>query len=62
MQDIGKYHQLKIARRTMELSCVGALILGGMDHTDAARLLGRGIPDDCTCQIRQQAAVKDTFR
>lgn len=34
-------HQLKIARRTLELSEVGALILGGPNHKEAREIIFR---------------------
>ena len=42
-------HQRKVARDTMGLSCAGAFILGGPDHVAAAGILGRRVPEDCTC-------------
>ena len=49
-----KNHQMNIARKTMKLSCVGARIMGGMDHIDAAQVLSRKTDSDCTCfQSRQ---------
>ena len=36
---IPEKHQLKIARDTLKLSPVGALIMGGMTHTEAEHLL-----------------------
>lgn len=32
-------HQLKIARNTLRLSAIGAMIMGGMDHPAAIRYL-----------------------
>ena len=32
---IPEQHQLKIARRTLKLSEIGAKIMGGMDHNEA---------------------------
>lgn len=49
MRDVAKQHQLKIARSTMKMHCMGAWILGGMDHVKAAELLGTSKPQDCTC-------------
>ena len=44
--DIFDRHKLKIARRTLQLSDVGALILGGMTKAQARELIreltGRG--------------------
>lgn len=56
---IADKHALKIARDTMRMHCVGARIMGGPDHADAARtikqLTGITAPldEDCTCVARQ---------
>lgn len=50
--DVARAHQLNIARRTMSLTCVGAAILGGMNHAEAARLLGTTVPQGCTCEAK----------
>ena len=47
--NIPEKHQRKIARRTMELTCLGSRILGGMTHVEAARILGVPLPEHCTC-------------
>ena len=39
MEDVPRTHQLRIARRTLELSDEGAAILGGMTKDEARRLL-----------------------
>lgn len=55
MQDPIKHHQLRVARKTMTLSCVGLSILGGPNHKEASeiikKLTGKAIaaPEDCTC-------------
>ena len=55
MHQVADKHQLKIAKDTMRMSCVGARIMGGMDHLTAQyaihRITGRHVPlhDDCTC-------------
>lgn len=55
-------HQLKIARDTMRMHCVGARIMGGMGedpHKEAARIILKltgkpaTIDPDCTCVARQ---------
>ena len=50
-------HQLKIARKTLTLSCVGARILGGPNHKEAVQIIERltgKLPylpdDDCNCE------------
>lgn len=53
---IQEKQQLKIARDTLKLSCIGTRILGGMDHATAqaviCELTGKRIEldDDCTCK------------
>ena len=53
---IPEQHQLAIARKTMRLSCVGAMIMGGPNHKESiiiiAKLTGRRLilPEDCTCK------------
>jgi hypothetical protein len=49
-QKVADKHQKKIARDTMKLHCLGAKIMGGMDHPTAAKILGKPVPNDCTCQ------------
>jgi hypothetical protein len=39
MQDVARKHQLRIARRTLELSDEGAAILGGMTKDEARKIL-----------------------
>jgi len=39
MQDVARKHQVKIAKRTLELSDVGAQILGGMTKEEARKIL-----------------------
>lgn len=41
MHDVARNHQLKIAKRTLELSDVGAKILGGMTKEEAREILRR---------------------
>ena len=49
-------HQLTIAKSTMRMHCVGALIMGGMNHKTAVgvikKLTGKivSLDSDCTCQ------------
>jgi len=46
---VPEQHQLKIAKRTLEMSDVGAMIMGGMTKQDARDILNRNniaIPDD----------------
>lgn len=38
---IPEQHQLKIAKQTMKLSEVGAMILGGMSHATAKTIIKR---------------------
>ena len=48
-------HQLKIARATMRMHCVGARIMGGPNHHESVRIIADltgaiiGIDADCTC-------------
>lgn len=48
-------HQLKIARSSMKLSCLGCRILGGPNHYEAASIIHSitrqivPIDVDCTC-------------
>ena len=42
-------HRRRIARDTMRMHCAGCRIMGGMDHAEAARLLGVPIPEGCNC-------------
>lgn len=45
--EIGKQHQLKIARATLKMHEAAAAVLGGMDHAEAAQVLMRyGTPRD----------------
>lgn len=46
--DVFEKHQLRIARRTLELSDEGALILGGMSKAEAHGILGTVDPR-CDC-------------
>jgi hypothetical protein len=39
MHDVARKHQLKIARRTLELSDVGTQILGGMTKEEARKIM-----------------------
>ena len=39
MQDVARKHQLRIARRTLELSDEGAAILGGMTKDEARAII-----------------------
>ena len=43
-------HQTKIARKTLQYSCEGAQIMGGMTHIEAAEFLNRPLPKWCTCK------------
>ena len=50
--EVGKKHQLKIARDTLKMSCAGARIMGGMDHCEAFLILkiaGRPMPWPAGC-------------
>ena len=53
-------HALRIARKTMTLSCVGAQCMGGPDHHEAAetihRLTGAFVGIDFDCYCRRAAA------
>lgn len=47
-------HQQNIARKTMSMTCLGARILGGMNHHEAIKVLQRAgkpatRPKDCVC-------------
>ncbi len=56
VKDIAREHQTKIAIKTMKLSCVGAKIMGGMNHREAVRFLNSTsfrafiLPASCTCE------------
>lgn len=39
--DVFARHQIRIAKRTLELSDVGALILGGMTKDEARKVLNK---------------------
>jgi len=56
-EDVGKKHQLKIARDTMKMHCAGAKVMGGMDHVRAAEVLGKPVPDGCTCGKVEKAGL-----
>ena len=49
-------HQLKIARASMRMSCLGCRIMGGMNHYEASSAIHRitgayvQIEADCTCK------------
>ena len=49
-------HQLKIAKKTMKMNCVGALVLGGPNHYEAANIIHEltgaivAIDSPCSCQ------------
>jgi hypothetical protein len=50
-----RVHGLRIAIQTMKYSCLGARVMGGMNHPQAVDFLraqGRkaGLPDDCSCR------------
>ena len=48
-------HQLKVARSTMSMHCVGARIMGGPNHVQSAKIIHElsgvfvNIDADCTC-------------
>lgn len=52
-------HQLKVARDSMRMHCVGLSILGRLDHYESASIIERltlkvvGIDTDCTCKDSQ---------
>ena len=46
---VPEQHQRKIALQTMKYHCVGAWVMGGMDHVQAAAVLGKKVPEGCTC-------------
>lgn len=54
---VPEQHAMRIARETMRMHCIGARILGGPDHVDAARHLGRSVPDGCNCAERREQAL-----
>jgi len=54
--DTAKRHQLAIARKTMGMSCVGARIMGGMDHVKAGEMLGKRRPAGCVCGVDAERA------
>jgi len=55
--DIFKKHQLKIARDTLKMHCLGAYIMGGLPqgHVDAVRIIKQAtgkdvaLPAQCKC-------------
>ena len=47
--DVFTARQYAIARRTMRLHCIGAQLMGGPNHREAARILGIKPPRGCTC-------------
>ena len=53
--NVPEQHQLKIARSTMRMHCVGARIMGGPDHLRAVNIIrnltGKHVKlhNDCTC-------------
>lgn len=52
-------NQLSVARRTMQMSCVGALIMGGPNHKESIQIIyyftrqQYKLPPDCTCPESQ---------
>jgi hypothetical protein len=56
-----RQHQLKIARDTMRMHCLGARIMGGMDHPTAAALLGKPLPAGCTCRVANPSSAAAMF-
>lgn len=58
---VPEQHQVKVARATMKMSCVGALCMGGPNHVEASKILRalrpdlgaeKYLDDDCTCEDR----------
>ena len=41
MIDVGRRHQIAIAKSTLNMSEVGARIMGGMDHAKAREVLAK---------------------
>ena len=54
MEDIFRKHQIRIAKRTLELSDFGAKILGGMAKDEARKILA----DAAERKKRQRCRVK----
>ena len=63
---VPKRHQLKIARDTLKMHCIGARIMGGMGEAPHRKALSvihnlTGVivaaPDDCTCFDRARTEV-----
>lgn len=50
MHDVARKHQLRIARRTLELSDVGAQILGGMTKEEARKILAKDAREKRWCK------------
>ena len=52
--DTFERHQLKIAKDSMKLSCIGCWIMGGPNHVEAAniikKLTGKVIKGTCECE------------
>lgn len=50
-------HKLAIAKKTMRLSCLGAVIMGGPNHVEASLTIRQvtgnipELPQGCTCPI-----------
>ncbi len=53
--DVFKKHQLRIAKATLKMHCVGALVMGGMNHPQAIAIIKEFTGktnsrfSDCTC-------------
>ena len=57
-QNVFAYHQRRIARRTLELSDVGAKILGGMTKEEARLILKKPQERQKKGQFRERAYCK----
>ena len=62
-------HMLSIARKTMRLSCVGTLIMGGQNHYQAAGVIHAltgvfvNIDADCTCgRLESRSSLESVER
>ena len=54
--DVARRHQLRIARETMQMNCIGARVMGGPNHREAVKIIHElsgvfaGLAADCTCK------------
>jgi hypothetical protein len=57
----GETHQLKIARDSMKLSCIGCRCLGGPNHKESQEVILKltnklvKLDSDCTCKVENRS-------